>query len=48
LARNRYGWQWRAKGMARKEKNEEKMKRRQSKSQTESAEKIPDSRKDDG
>jgi hypothetical protein len=31
LARNRYGWQKRAKEMARKEKNDEKMKRRQGK-----------------
>ncbi len=32
MARNRYGWQKRAKEMARKEKNDEKMKRRQGKS----------------
>jgi hypothetical protein len=31
LARNRYGWQKRTKEIARKQKNEEKMKRRQSK-----------------
>ena len=31
MARNRYGWQKRAKEMARKEKNDEKMKRRQGK-----------------
>jgi hypothetical protein len=31
LARNRYGWEKRAKEMARKQKNEEKMKRRQGK-----------------
>ncbi len=31
LARNRYGWQKRAKEMARKQKNEDKMKRRQGK-----------------
>jgi hypothetical protein len=29
LAKNRYGWEKRAKEMARKQKNEEKMKRRQ-------------------
>jgi hypothetical protein len=29
LARNRYGWEKRAKEMARKQKNDEKMKRRQ-------------------
>ncbi len=34
MARNRYGWQKRAKEMARKEKNDEKMKRRQGKSPT--------------
>jgi hypothetical protein len=34
LARNRYGWQKRAKEMARKEKNDEKMKRRQGKTTT--------------
>ncbi len=31
MARNRYGWQKRAKELARKEKNDEKMKRRQGK-----------------
>ena len=31
MARNRYGWQKRAKEMARKQKNDEKMKRRQGK-----------------
>jgi hypothetical protein len=34
LARNRYGWEKRAKEMARKQKNDEKMKRRQGKSAT--------------
>ena len=42
MARNRYGWQKRAKEMARKEKNDEKMKRRQSKAATLSAEEIPE------
>jgi hypothetical protein len=42
LARNRYGWQKRAKEMARKQKNEEKMKRRQSKTPTPSAPEIPE------
>jgi hypothetical protein len=42
LARNRYGWQKRAKEMARKEKNDEKMKRRQGKITTLSAEEIPE------
>ena len=31
MARNRYGWEKRAKEMARKQKQEEKMKRRQNK-----------------
>ena len=31
MARNRYGWEKRAKEMARKQKSEEKMKRRQGK-----------------
>ncbi len=33
MAKSRYGWQKRAKELARKQKNEEKMKRRQNKSQ---------------
>jgi hypothetical protein len=41
LARNRYGWQKRAKEMARKEKNDEKMKRRQGKIATLPAEGMP-------
>jgi hypothetical protein len=41
LARNRYGWQKRAKELARKEKNDEKMKRRQSKSNPPPAEEMP-------
>jgi hypothetical protein len=41
LARNRYGWQKRAKEMARKEKNDEKMKRRQNKITTPPAEEMP-------
>jgi hypothetical protein len=42
LARNRYGWEKRAKEMARKQKNEEKMKRRQGKATTdESPEEAP-------
>jgi hypothetical protein len=40
LARNRYGWQKRAKEMARKQKNEEKMKRRQSKTATPAPEEM--------
>jgi hypothetical protein len=41
LARNRYGWQKRAKEMARKEKNDEKIKRRQGKATTPPAEESP-------
>lgn len=37
MARNRYGWQKRAKELARKQKQDDKMKRRQGKTQTESA-----------
>ena len=33
MARNRYGWEKRAKELARKQKNEEKQKRRQGKDQ---------------
>jgi hypothetical protein len=33
LARNRYGWNKRAKEIARKQKSEEKLKRRQNKAQ---------------
>jgi hypothetical protein len=42
LARNRYGWQKRAKEMARKEKNDEKMKRRQGKAVTPRGEDLPE------
>jgi hypothetical protein len=35
MARNRYGWEKRAKELARKQKNEEKKKRRQGKTQAE-------------
>jgi hypothetical protein len=42
LARNRYGWQKRAKELARKEKNDEKMKRRQGKTSTPPAEGMPE------
>jgi hypothetical protein len=41
LARNRYGWQKRAKEIARKQKNDDKMKRRQGKIITLSEEEIP-------
>ena len=36
MARNRYGWEKRAKELARKQKSEEKQKRRQGKAQPES------------
>jgi hypothetical protein len=42
LARNRYGWQKRAKEMARKEKNDEKIKRRQSKTTAPPSEDLPE------
>ena len=42
MAKNRYGWQKRAKEMARKEKNDEKMKRRQSKATAPPAEDLPE------
>ncbi len=42
MAKNRYGWQKRAKEMARKEKNDEKMKRRQGKVITAPAEDLPE------
>jgi hypothetical protein len=42
LARNRYGWQKRAKEMARKEKKEEKVRRRQSKPTDPPAEEMPE------
>ena len=42
MARNRYGWQKRAKERARTEKNDEKMKRRQVKIATSPAEEMPE------
>ena len=42
MAKNRYGWQKRAKEMARKEKNDEKMKRRQGKTTVPPAEDLPE------
>jgi hypothetical protein len=41
LARNRYGWQKRAKEMARKEKKNDKIKRRQGKTTASPAEEVP-------
>jgi hypothetical protein len=43
MARNRYGWQKRAKEIARKQKNDDKMKRRQGKVFTLEGEEIPES-----
>jgi hypothetical protein len=43
LARNRYGWQKRAKEIARKQKNDDKMKRRQGKVITLEGEELPES-----
>ena len=42
MARNRYGWQKRSKEIARKEKNDEKMKRRQGKIIAAPAEDLPE------
>jgi hypothetical protein len=42
LARNRYGWQKRAKELARKQKHDDKMKRRQGKTPTQLAEELPE------
>ncbi|MGB9293188.1 MAG: hypothetical protein WCB64_07750 [Desulfobaccales bacterium] len=42
MAKNRYGWQKRAKEMARMEKNDDKMKRRQSRTITPPAEDLPE------
>ncbi|MDD3582319.1 MAG: hypothetical protein PHW74_15045 [Desulfobacca sp.] len=41
MARKRYGWEKRAKELARKEKKDEKMKRRQGKTTTPPAEEMP-------
>ena len=46
MARNRYGWEKRAKEMARKQKNDEKMKRRQGKTETAPAEESPEAVED--
>ena len=48
MAKNRYGWQKRAKELARKEKNDEKMKRRQGKAQTPPAADLPESAPEPG
>lgn len=42
MARNRYGWNKRTKEIARKQKSEEKLKRRQNKTLTPPAEEIPE------
>ncbi|MGB8991629.1 MAG: hypothetical protein WCD80_06205 [Desulfobaccales bacterium] len=41
MAKNRYGWQKRAKELARKQKNEDKMKRRQGKALEAAAVEMP-------
>jgi hypothetical protein len=41
LAKNRYGWQKRAKELARKEKKEEKIRRRQGKSTASPVDQMP-------
>ena len=46
MARNRYGWEKRAKEIARKQKHEEKLKRRQNKGRP--AEEIPASEEEMG
>jgi hypothetical protein len=47
MARNRYGWEKRAKEMARKQKHEEKMKRRQQgKTATPPVEETPEAAED--
>jgi hypothetical protein len=42
LAKNRYGWQKRAKELARKQKHDDKLKRRQSKANAPEAEEMPE------
>jgi hypothetical protein len=42
LAKNRYGWQKRAKELARKQKNDDKMKRRQNKATELTEEEVPE------
>jgi hypothetical protein len=41
LARNRYGWQKRAKELARKQKHDDKMKRRQGKAPESARDEMP-------
>jgi hypothetical protein len=42
MAKNRYGWQKRAKEIARKQKNDDKMKRRQNKDTTLAEAEVPE------
>ena len=42
MAKNRYGWQKRAKELARKQKHDEKMRRRQNKAASQEAEERPE------
>ena len=46
MARNRYGWEKRAKEMARKQKNDEKMKRRQGKIEAPTVAEAPEAGED--
>ena len=48
MARNRYGWNKRAKELARKQKSEEKMKRRQGKAGAPPAEEEPEAAVEEG
>ncbi len=48
MARNRYGWEKRAKEMARKQKHDEKMKRRQQGKTATAPEALPDAVEDAG
>lgn len=47
MAKNRYGWNKRIKEIARKMKQEDKLKRRQSKSQEKPAEEAPEEKEAD-
>ena len=47
MAKNRYGWQKRAKELARKQKHDEKMKRRQNKASSLEAEEGPEANEEE-
>jgi len=42
MAKNRYGWQKRAKELARKQKHDDKLKRRQNKATAPAGEEVPE------